>query len=327
MMLRIDMEKYTDAQRYASQNLRWNNSTRRQRYRPAINLVLTVYWLHQNGYAIGDLSEQNTRVNDGNVTLIDCDSYSIEGSEFTGQMEAPRYTPPEGRGTTHARIRQTDRFGVAVHIFQFLMAGFHPYQAVGDAAVGGTLSETIEHGVFPYVQAHRQDIAPPPRAPEFAQLPEPIQATFSMCFSTGQHAPDARPSLQRWLAVLSEEGNFEINGLDLSDTTIEAELPQNVQNAPTNPGTAATEQMSSKPSDSAANSASETHWADELREESTTVYEKHQRQQSTGQGGKSTTGQQSTGQRGKPVSIYILYALVYIAAFSMMFMMIVIYFE
>jgi serine/threonine protein kinase len=217
----LDTTEYIDAQRYASQHLRWEDTSRRERYKPAINLVLTVRWLHENGYAIGDLSEQNIRVNNGTVTLIDCDSYSVEDSEFAGQMEAPRYTPPEGRGTTHEAVTDTDRFGVAVHVFQFLMAGFHPYQAVGDGAVEGPLPEAIEHGEFPYGNSGSRDLSPPPRAPEFARLPSSVRRGFEQCFSAGQNDPGARPSLKKWLAILATEGNFDLDGVDVGDATVE----------------------------------------------------------------------------------------------------------
>lgn len=274
----LDTEQYIDAQRYASQNLRWEKTSPRQRYKPAINLTLTVYWLHQNGYAIGDLSEQNIRVNDGNVTLIDCDSYSIKGSDFAGKMEAPRYTPPEGRGRSHEEVKQTDLFGVTVHIFQFLVAGFHPYQAVGEDAVSGSLPDAIQRGDFPYGGSGVKDVAPPPAVPEYAKLPTSIRRGFEQCFSTGQHDPSARPSLEKWLAVLSEEGDFEIDGIDASDVTFkskgqkrgdrnwQAEIRQSTDSEQRT----ATANRTATRTKTTASPAGESHWADDLRGEQTT---------------------------------------------------------
>jgi serine/threonine protein kinase len=310
----LDTGEAIDAQRYASQNLRWEDSSQRQRYKPAINLVLTVYWLHRNGYAIGDLSEQNIRVNDGNVTLIDCDSYSIEGSEFAGQMESPRYTPPEGRGTSHADVKQTDQFGVAVHIFQFLMAGFHPYQAVGEAAVEGSLPQAIQRGDFPYGGSRSQNLESPPPAPEFAQLPRSVRRGFEQCFDKGHSDPNARPSLQKWLAILSKEGGFELDGIDLSTVTVETEskdrLGRNWQEdirqgqdsdqagSTARTGTTRTETATT------TNSASDTHWADGLRDDQTARSGRKSARQSSGQqpasqpsASQPNTGQQSAGQR------------------------------
>ena len=284
----LDTDRYVDAQRYASGNLRWNQSTQRERIKPALNLVLTVHWLHKNGYAIGDLSEQNIRVNDGIVTLIDCDSYSVKGSKFAGNMEAPRYTPPEGRGTDHQEVLQTDLFGVTVHVFQFLMAGLHPFQAVGADAVDGPLPEAIQNGDFPYGRTNTGQLEPPPPAPNYGRLPEEVRTGFRKCFSSGLHDPRVRPSLQQWLAVLSRTGGFDINGVDTSATVFESAGPQRSDrdwqgdiredtmeassSATGNPGRARQRsgQRTATTNDgrattSAASQSDDTHWADDIR--------------------------------------------------------------
>lgn len=287
----LDTDRYVDAQRYASENLRWNQSTQRERIKPALNLVLTVHWLHSNGYAIGDLSEQNIRVNDGIVTLIDCDSYSVKGSEFAGNMEAPRYTPPEGRGTDHQEVLQTDLFGVTVHVFQFLMAGLHPFQAVGADAVDGPLPEAIQNGDFPYGRTSTGQLEPPPPAPNYGRLPEEVRTGFQKCFSSGLHEPRVRPSLQQWLAVLSQTGGFDIDGVDTSGSIFEPTEPQrsnrdwqgdiredsaeaspsttgNRGRAEKSPGRQTAMKNDSRNRQSAARQSNDTHWADEIREDS-----------------------------------------------------------
>lgn len=284
----LDTDRYVDAQRYASENLRWNQSTRRERIKPALNLVLTVHWLHSNGYAIGDLSEQNIRVNDGIVTLIDCDSYSVKGSEFAGNMEALRYTPPEGRGTNHQEVLQTDLFGVTVHVFQFLMAGLHPFQAVGVDAVDGSLPEAIQNGDFPYGQANTGQLEPPPPAPNYSRLPEEVRTGFRKCFSSGLHDPQVRPSLQQWLAVLSRTGGFDIDGVDTNGTVFESTEPQrsnrdwqgdiredsteasssatgNPGRAPKNGGQQTATTNDARGRQSATRQSDDIHWADDIR--------------------------------------------------------------
>jgi len=313
----LDTDQHIDAQRYASQNLRWENTSQHQRYKPAINLVLTVYWLHQNGYAIGDLSEQNIRVNDGNVTLIDCDSYSIEESDFAGQMEAPRYTPPEGRGTTHEEIKQTDQFGVAVHIFQFLMAGFHPYQAVGEGAVDGPLPEAIQQGSFPYGRLRSRNIGPPPRAPDFSQLPKPVRRGFEQCFSKGQNNPSARPSLEKWLAILSNEGDFDVGGVDLSDVTIEDEKrerldrnwQQEIRQGSGRKQTTSTADPSPTRTDTttATSPTDDAHWADDLRVGQTAPPSDEPDQQPAGQ---NSSGQRSAGKRSDETPDFLPWAAI-----------------
>lgn len=271
----LDTDTHIDAQKYASQQLRWEEATTRQRYKPAVNLVLTAYWLHQNGYAIGDLSEQNIRINDGNVTLVDCDSYSIEGSDFAGEMEDPRYTPPEGRGTSHEEVKQTDRFGITVHVFQFLMAGFHPYQAVGPGAVEGSIPEGIQQGDFPYGGVHSQRMDPPPRAPEFARLPKSVRNGFKKCFSSGRTDPSARPSLESWLAILAQAGGFDVAGVDSGDVTIENEKQDKLsgnwqqdirEGSGSNRARSATDTNAAQTGTATTASVpDDSHWADDLR--------------------------------------------------------------
>lgn len=299
----LDTDQRIEAQRYASQNLRWDTSTRRERYKPAVNLTLTVYWLHKNGYAIGDLSEQNIRVNDGTVTLIDCDSYSIEGSDFAGNMEAPRYTPPEGRGTTHEEVKRTDQFGVTVHVFQFLMAGFHPYQAVGEDAVSGSLPEAIQKGDFPYGRSGARNVAPPPAAPDYARLPKPVRRGFEQCFSEGQKDPSARPSLKKWLAILSEAGGFDIEGVDSSaiefsndgrerlDSNWQEDIRRDYSGNQTG-STSDTRVAQADTSTTTASPGGDTHWADNLRDDQTT--------QSVGSTGQQSANQQTVNQ----ISLY-----------------------
>lgn len=329
----LDTNRYVDAQRYASKNLQWNQSTQRDRIKPALNLVMTVHWLHENGYAIGDLSEQNIRVSDGSVTLIDCDSYSIEGSDFAGKMEDPRYTPPEGRGTTHEEVVQTDLFGVTVHIFQFLIEGFHPFQAVGDDTVDGPLPEAIENGDFPYGGAVSGEVNPPPPVPAYSGLPKSIQAGFTKCFSSGLHNPRARPSLEKWVAALSKEGNFDVDWVDASGVVFERqktdELGRNWQRD------IRQGQTSQPPASRAAQanaattgSDNETHWADNLRGNQSNP---SGRQKGRGQPkGQSSSQNQSTGQSpsaqqsdGYPVTTYLFVMLVLI--FILIFILIYIF--
>ncbi len=291
----IDTSEYIDAQRYASQELRWGKSSRREQYKPALNLTLTVHWLHQNGYAVGDLSEQNVRVNSGTVTLIDCDSYAMANTEFSGSMQATRYTPAEGRGESYEEVKQTDQFGVAVHIFQFLMAGFHPYQAVGEDAVEGPWHKKIRNGNFPYSGSESVELVPPPHAPEFDRLPETIRRKFEQCFVEGRRNPGPRPSLQDWLAALSEASEFEVAGVESSGTEHEvdrgvdvnentrtrnsdwhreirqdytnSETPSTATGPDTESQTAATAGGGSATTTETRESSSDsgTHWADEIR--------------------------------------------------------------
>jgi len=134
-----DLDEVKNALHYAMVDLKWDNSTEKERFTTALNLAIMVHAIHQQGHAIGDFNHENILIDDGYVTLIDCDGFHISGSTDTykGDTFLPRYSPPESRGKRLSVVRKVDRFGLGVHIFQLLMEGNHPFLAQGPGTADG----------------------------------------------------------------------------------------------------------------------------------------------------------------------------------------------
>lgn len=202
----IDLKQQKNALQYAVDDLDWESSSRDDRYKAAINLATTVAVIHRQGHAIGDMNEQNIYVKDGYTSLIDCDSYHIRGTTqyYPGTMEYKRYSPPSGRGETLRKVRSADRFGLGIHIFQFLMNGFHPYAAKGDKAADGDLEKAIQENSFPHKSPEPDELEPPTGAPDYSELPSTIQNHFERCFIEGKRRPGYRPKPVTWVNTLKQ---------------------------------------------------------------------------------------------------------------------------
>lgn len=241
----VDLSQYKNAQRYAASDLRWDETPETQRYKTALNLASVVDAIHQQDHAIGDMNHQNILINDGYVSLIDCDAFHIHegGVVSPGRMFFPRYTPPEGRGSTIDDVRDADRFGLAVHIFQLLMEGFHPFQAHGSQAAKGDFNQMIQQNPFPYGNSAPDGIEPHPRAPPYDRLPAAIRDQFSDCFAWGKTHQRGRPSPAEWIQTLRQ-----VSGI--SD--------------PEEAGTTGTEADAGAPSETPTTSEPD-YWTDEYR--------------------------------------------------------------
>ena len=176
-------------------------------HRTARNLAAAVAALHARDYVIGDLNESNVLVTPtALVTLIDTDSFQvIEHRQaqiviYPCPVGKPEYTPPELQGKTFIReMRQAehDRFGLAVLIFQLLMAGSHPYRSrwlgAGDPPA---VAEKIARGWFPYAKAPAGPVAPPSLAPPLEWL-HPTLADLMRRSFEGGHLDAARADAAR----------------------------------------------------------------------------------------------------------------------------------
>jgi len=202
-----DLDKQENAQRYARENLLWDDSEPEVRYKTALNLAIVVNAIHQQGHAMGDMNHQNILIEKGGyVSLIDCDAFHIKGPEqiYSGEVFFSRYTPPEGRGNTLTEVRRSDRFGLGIHIFQLLMEGFHPFQAKGSGATGGSFDDMIDGNEFPYENPEPGELEPHSRAPDYQSLPKGIREQFGKCFVSGKAQPITRPTPQTWISTLRE---------------------------------------------------------------------------------------------------------------------------
>lgn len=215
----LDLEVRKDALRYAREDLGWEQSTWDERYRTAINLATVVTLIHRQGHAIGDLNHQNIYVDGGYVSLVDCDSYHIRGPtrEYTGSTKHKRYCPPTGRGETLADVRDADKFGLGIHIFQLLMGGYHPYQATGSRATSGDFRAAIKETPFPYSNPRPDLLEPPPSAPPYTELPAILRTRFEDCFGPGKRYPEERPTAGTWRQTLDAVRESTLSASDTVD--------------------------------------------------------------------------------------------------------------
>ncbi|WP_158598789.1 VWA domain-containing protein [Haloarcula sp. Atlit-120R] len=198
-----DLEQTKSALEYAVTELKWDENAAQERYRVAHNLALVVKAIHEQGHAIGDFNHDNILVDeDGFVTLIDCDRFLIHGETTIYPVDTfvPRYMPPEGGGSSKEEVQELDRFGLGVHIFQFLMEGFHPFIAQGPMAANGSFGELIRKNQFPY-HAENTGFQPHDDAPNYEKLPADIRELFENCFA---EISWGRPEPGYWIKTLND---------------------------------------------------------------------------------------------------------------------------
>jgi hypothetical protein len=216
-MTRLEMDDFRDAQKYASEALDHSRSTAETRYKAALDLAIKVALVHSNDHAIGDMHHKNILVNDGSVTLIDCDGYHISGKyrDFGGDTVYYRYEPPDTRSSDDdvEAVRLSDRFGLAVHIFQFVMGGQHPFVAVGSQAVAGSTKNAIQGNVFPYHDPDPGRLEPPPHAPDYGILPGELKAPFEAALVSGKSEPEKRPTAMEWVKALAQASPHDTSGI------------------------------------------------------------------------------------------------------------------
>lgn len=186
----------------------------------AKNLCVAVHNLHQTGNVIGDMNPNNILVSPetGLVYLIDCDSFHIIDSKhrtYRCEVAMPDYIAPsvsnrlakgESLKTAHLPTftTESDNFSLAVHIFQLLMNGAHPFTiAINRAKNKMSIalpqpSENMKNRVFPYDKCP-EGYKLPIYALSFDVLSKKLRALFVKCFSNNE---DVEP--QTWFAALCE---------------------------------------------------------------------------------------------------------------------------
>lgn len=215
LMPLIEIRNYQESEIVFIERLRTKKFGQRFTYEhlmtAAYNFAMTVHYIHQAGHSVGDLREKNILVDqNGQVCLVDCDSFQIMDAKkkrfFASETYTPGYLAPEwiGRDLAKANRRDNDHFALAVWLFQMLMNGMHPYQARGGKAEGcPSLEEKIKKGTYPY--AGGRGLQPPAAAPDFAQVPASLRKLFDTAFVTGQKDPDKRPEALEYANRLKRE--------------------------------------------------------------------------------------------------------------------------
>jgi len=202
-----DLESATPAFEYSVVDLDWENSDIEDRLKTARNLAIMVRNIHRAGHAMGDFNDKNILIDDGYVTLIDCDAFHVSDDDtiYGDSTYHPRYSPPEKRGRSLTAVQEADKFCLGVHIFQFLLEGNHPYQAVGDAAANGDWADKIRGNPFPYEDTE-SDVRPGNgMQAKYAQLPSEIRGLLEECFATGSKSLSwGRPAPIEWVRTIGE---------------------------------------------------------------------------------------------------------------------------
>ena len=175
--------------------------------RCAASVAQVVALLHKEGYVLGDINESNFLVSgSGEVTAIDADSFQVRdpsnGSVHYCTVGKPEYTPPELLGKDFSateRKPEHDCYSLAVLIFQILTGQLPTnarYTGIGDPS---------DKFVFPYdkpKESYKPNYLPPPGAPDFEILPEPLRELSKECFRTGIRSPSVRPTAEDWMYAL-----------------------------------------------------------------------------------------------------------------------------
>ncbi|UQU62690.1 hypothetical protein COUCH_27130 [Couchioplanes caeruleus] len=178
------------------------------------NLAHATHVLHHAGVVIGDFNLKNVLVSQNAlVTLIDCDSTQItdrlSGERFFCPVVMPEFQPPELAGATlHSTVRHAsgDLYALAVHLFQLLLEGEHPFRGVwkgtGDKP---SAIELARQGMWSLRDSGL--LTPRPSAVDREILPKPILELFRRAFEDGATDPSLRPSAVEWRDALVDLGS------------------------------------------------------------------------------------------------------------------------
>src|SRR5437660_5231436 len=175
----------------------------------ALNCAGSLGAVHQLGFVIGDVNQKNVLVSpQATVRLLDCDSFqvSVGGKVLPCEVGVLEYTPPELQGRSFAGLVRTpnhDGFGLAIHVFQLLFMGRHPY--AGKFLAGEkSLSDAIREQRFVYGRMAKQyQMQAPPNSLTLNLVPDSMQGLFERAFGP-QLAAKGRPTAADWQHELSQ---------------------------------------------------------------------------------------------------------------------------
>ena len=188
----------------------------------AENLCAVLHTMHKNDHVCGDLNPKNISIDPstGLVVFLDTDSYHIKDGNIVYRCDVgiPEYLPVEiqnkmrgGNDLTTANLptfsKETDNFALAIHIFQLLMNGVHPFACAilpsQSSVTAPQPSDNIIKGEFPFMQ-NIQGVKIPAFAPEINILSKEIQDLFKRAFIKGHKNPNERPRPEEWHQALRE---------------------------------------------------------------------------------------------------------------------------
>ncbi len=202
----VDVDNFSTIRSYITRELSDDPGLSEPKIKLAYNLSTVVDLIHKEGHAVGDFNFQNILVNDGKVTVIDCDSYSICGTnsrQFHGDTMFERHIPPEGRpNSSIQKVQLADYFNLAVWIFRIMTGYLHPYQAKGKLATSGKIVKMMEENPFPFWNPKQDLIEPPVGQSRYDALPPQLRVLFESAFLGGKFHPYKRPSASVWRSIL-----------------------------------------------------------------------------------------------------------------------------
>jgi serine/threonine protein kinase len=188
----------------------------------AQNICTVLHSIHDCGHVCGDLNPKNISVDPqtGFIVFLDTDSYHIQDGTkiYRCDVGIPQYLPVEiqkkmrvgyilATATLPTFSQDTDNFALAIHIFQLLMNGTHPFACAilpsHSSVTAPQPSDNIEKGEFPFMQ-NISGIRIPVYAPKITILPKKMQNLFKRAFIDGHTYPNVRPKPEEWHTALKE---------------------------------------------------------------------------------------------------------------------------
>ncbi len=186
----------------------------------AFNLALAIDNLHSAGIIVGDMNPNNILVDEkGLVTLIDADSFTItsrSGKVFRCSVGMEEVLPAELQGKDLSRPANcftfaSDRFALAIHIFNLLCNNFHPFGCLDLNSPNSSASKNprvhnITRGYCPYVGSGKGKVNA--AAPDMSILSAEIRSLFERAFqytsrtAVKKETLDKRPTAGEWKNAL-----------------------------------------------------------------------------------------------------------------------------
>ncbi|MEQ9490604.1 MAG: hypothetical protein RIM72_16605 [Alphaproteobacteria bacterium] len=173
----------------------------------AANLAFVVGHLNDAGIVLGDLKTDNVLVDGhGLVTLIDCDSFQIDGpgaTPFLCRVTTEDFCAPELFGKDlgeEPRDETADRFSLAVAIFKLLI-GASPFS--GDWRGGGEPATPAANAIAGrWIWGNDGFLSPPAALPDAETIHPNLIRFFDRAFRAGAGTPEDRPSGAEWHETL-----------------------------------------------------------------------------------------------------------------------------
>ncbi|MCK3771301.1 hypothetical protein MZK47_16695 [Microbacterium aerolatum] len=159
-----------------------------------------VHQLHSMNVILGDINPKNLMIDDKkNVTIIDADSWQIEG--YPCPVGTPMFTSPRMLGATYAhelRTMQDELFAVATMLFMIIMTGQFPYIRTG---TDGDMVQLIKEGYFAFQYENRNNKDQPNGDWKFmwSHIHKPVKDLFWHTFHKDGTRYHDRPTASEWL--------------------------------------------------------------------------------------------------------------------------------